>query len=96
MFKIFLIFAIIGSKLLPPLLEVGINVWNSVSIDRMVKDPESGYGNEFIFESLWSKLNPLKIVPYPPATLVPYPWASLTPFIELEPFLEIENTTGKM
>ena len=66
---------------LEPLAEVGVHVWNGVQIDKMIKDPESHYGEKFIFESLWAELDPY-------AEIVPFPYEKLDPWVELE------NTTG--
>ena len=100
MFKLLVILALLGSELIEPLAEVGINIWNAVNVDIMIKDPESGYGNEFIFQSLSAELDLwpwAKIIPYPWATLEPNPWATLDPhpWATLDPYVNLENTTGK-
>ena len=48
----------VGGELLVPLVEIGINVWNVVKVNEMIKDPESGYGKEYIFDSFFKELDP--------------------------------------
>ena len=48
----------LGSQLLFPLIEITINIWNLVNINKMIKDPESGYGKEYIYEDFFKRLDP--------------------------------------
>ena len=48
----------LGSQLLYPLIEITINIWNIVNINEMIKDPESGYGKEYIYDEFFKRLDP--------------------------------------
>ena len=48
----------LAAELIVPLVEIGVNIWNVVNINEMIKDPESGYGKEFIFDAFFAELDP--------------------------------------
>ena len=45
-------------QLLFPLIEITINIVNIVNINEMIKDPESGYGKEYIFDDFFKRVDP--------------------------------------
>ena len=52
MFKALFVLITVGCQLLIPLVEIGVNIWNIFSINQMILDPESGYGEEYFFDWL--------------------------------------------
>ena len=57
MFKALFVLITVGCQLLIPLVEIALNIWNILSINQMILDPHSGYGEEYFFD--WLLEDPL-------------------------------------
>ena len=63
MFKALFFLITLGFQLLFPLVEVGVNIWNIASINQMILDPDSGYGEEYFFDSFFAEDPFAELVP---------------------------------
>ena len=41
-----------------PLVEITVKVWNVYNVNKMIKDPDSGYGEEYIFKDSFREIDP--------------------------------------
>ena len=58
MLKELIVLISVGGQLIVPLVEITVNVWNVYNVNEMIKDPDSGYGEEFIFEEFFREIDP--------------------------------------
>ena len=52
-----LLFSPVG-QLLVQIIELTLNILNILNINEMIKDPERGYGKEYIYEAFSERLDP--------------------------------------